>query len=204
MIDRTRRRRAARAGVVAALVLGCFSKSPPPRFFTLASTLGREAGAPAARSELGIAVGAVEFPRYLDRPEIVTRDGAHRLVVWDDQRWGGSLRSDLQRIVADDLAALLGTTRVVVYPNEPRFPLDYRVLVDVLEFEGVPGGSVRLRARWIVASGADGRALAVEESRIDEPVASAAFEDLVAAHSAALGRLTREIAARIGALRASR
>jgi hypothetical protein len=63
---------------------------------------------------------------------------------------------------------------------------------------------VRLRARWIVASGADGRALAVEESRIDEPVASAAFEDLVAAHSAALGRLTREIAARIGALRASR
>ena len=57
-----------------------------------------------------------------------------------------------------------------------------------------------LRVRWTIAGAADGRALAVEESRIEQPVASASFEDLVAAESAALGTLNRQIAERMAAL----
>jgi uncharacterized lipoprotein YmbA len=186
------------SGVGAALLLtGCLGRSPQPEFYRLSSTAG---GAPvASRPELGIAVGAIEFPRYLDVPEILTRDGAHRLVPAGGPRWGASLRSEVQRVLADDLAALLGTTRVAVYPVEPRFAVDYRVIVDVRAFEGVPGESVTLRARWIVA-GPDGRALAVEESAIEQPAASGSWDGYAAAHSAALGVLTRQIAEKIAAL----
>ena len=146
-------------------------------------------------------VGPLEFPRYLDRPEIVTRDGSNRLIVADAHRWGGSLRNDILRVVADDLGRLLGTARVAVYPTEPRFPAAYRVLLDVREFEGVPGEKRRRCAcagrspRW-----PDGHALVVEESRIEQPVASASYDDLVAAESAALGTLSRQIAERMAAL----
>jgi uncharacterized lipoprotein YmbA len=195
-----RPRALAQGFLAAALAAGCLGPRAAPDYFTLSPAAGGTAGsALAARPELGLAVGALEFPRYLDRPEIVTRDGAHRLVVWEDRRWAGSLRTDVLRVVGDDLGALLGTSRVAVYPVEPRFPLDYRVLLELLEFEGVPARSVTLRARWTVA-GPDGRALAVEESRLEEPVAGPAWEDLVAAQSAALGRVTRRIAERIAAL----
>jgi hypothetical protein len=187
------------SGVVAALLIsGCLGRSPRPEFYRLASTAA--GGAPvASRPELGLAVGAIEFPRYLDRPEILARDGAHRLVPAAGPRWGASLRSEVQRVLADDLGALLGTTRIAVYPVEPRFPIDYRVILDVRAFEGVPGESVTLRARWIVA-GPDGRALAVEESKIEQPTESGSWDAYAAAHSQALGALTREIAEKIAAL----
>jgi uncharacterized lipoprotein YmbA len=104
------------------------------------------------------------------------------------------------RVLSDDLGRLLGTERIVVFPNEPAFRLDYRVLLDVGEFEGVLGESVTLRARWTIVSGADRRALAVEEAHIVEATASPSFEDLVAAQRAALRRLGETIAARLVAL----
>ena len=190
------------AALGAVLAAGCLGGGSAPHFYTLSPTAGGGdgGGAPvASRPGLGIAVGSIEFPRYLDRPEIVTRDGAYRLVVWDQHRWGGSLRTDILRVVGDDLGALLGTTRVAVFPVEPRFPVDYRVLLELLEFEGVLGGKVVLRARWTIA-GPDGRALAIEESRVEEASASASWQELVAAQSAALGRVTRQIAERIASL----
>jgi hypothetical protein len=191
----------AAALVGAGLAAGC-ARGPGPQYYRLVAT-GIEP-AISARPDLGLAVGPNEFPRYLDRPEIVTRDGAQRLDFADGHRWAGSLRDDVSRVLADELGRRLGTSRVALYPNEPRFPLDYRVLVDLLAFEGAVGEAVTLRARWVVASGKDGRALVVEESRIEEPAASPEVADLVSAHAAALSRLAGEIAAAIATLPAAR
>jgi hypothetical protein len=200
-MDRRNCRALPIVALIAALATGCFARTPEPRFFTLSPASGTAAGpALASRPDLGLAVGPLEFPRYLDRPEIVTRDGSHRLVVADSHRWGGSLRTDILRVVADDLGRLLGTSRVVVYPTEPRFPADYRVLLDVREFEAVAGAAVTLRVLWTVVPIAGGEAVAVEESRVELPIPSASFEDLVAVQSAALGSVSRQIAERMAAL----
>lgn len=194
-------RAAAIVALATAVATGCFG-GPKPAFFTLRSASGADAGpALASRPDLGLVVGPLEFPRYLDRPELVTRDGSHRLVVADAHRWGGSMSSDVLRAVADDLGRLLGTVRVAVYPAEPRFPASYRVLLDVHEFEGVLGEKVALRVRWTIATVPDGRAVVVEESAVEQPVASASYEDLVAAESAALGTVTRQIAERVADLK---
>jgi hypothetical protein len=197
--------RASRALLLATLAAlagpGCLGASPPLVFFALAAGSG-DAGGPAlaSRPELGLVVGPLEVPRYLDRPELVTRDGAYRLVPAGAHLWGGSLSNEILRVVADDLGRLLGTARVAVYPAEPRFPADFRILLDVREFEGVPGDHVTLRMRWTVASMRDGRAVFVEESVIEQPIASKSFDDLVGAQSAALGSVNRRIAARIAEL----
>lgn len=185
---------------LATLAAGCLGGTPEPRYFTLSSVAGQDGGPPlAARPELGLALGRVELPRYLDRSELVTRSSAHGLRVWHLQRWGGSLRNDVARVVADDLARLLGTARIAVHPNEARFPVSYRVLLELLELGSAPGQPVRLRGRWTVA-GPDGRALAVGASELEQAPASASWEDYVAAHRALLGALSREIAGRIAGL----
>ena len=194
--------RAVPAVVFAATIATACAGTAPPAFYTLSPTSGAAAGAAiASRPDLGLVVGPLELPRYLDRRELVTRDGAHRLVVADAHRWGGSMSSDVLRVVSGDLGRLLGTARVAVYPAEARFPASYRVLLDIHEFEGVPGDKVTLRVRWTIAAVADGRALVVEESAIEQPVASASYEDLVAAESAALGTVARQIAERVAELK---
>jgi hypothetical protein len=193
---------ALRLGLVAgALAVGCLGGGTPPEFFALRPTHTVAGGVSAASgSGLGIAIGPIDIPRYLDRPEMVTRDGMHRLDVWDEHRWGGSLRTDILRVMSDDLGTLLGTTHVAVYPTEPLFRVDYRVLLDVLEFEGVLARSVILRARWTVVSAAVDRAPILEDFRVEQPVASPSWDDLAAAQSAALGALSGEIAAKIASL----
>ena len=188
---------------VAVLAQGCLGGGTAPEFFALRPEAGAAAGAPlAARPELGLAVGPIELPRYLDRDEVVTRTASHELVPWDEHRWAGSLRDDILRVLGDDLGTLLGTTHVAVYPAAAGFPVSYRVLLDVLEFEGAPGQSVTLRVRWTVADGETGRAIAIAQSRVDQPVPAVSFDALVAAQSAALGSVTREIAAKIAELAA--
>jgi hypothetical protein len=166
-------------GLVLALA-GCLGSTQEPRFFTLTS-VARPADPPlAARPELGLVLGQVELPRYLDRAELVTRSGAHGLQVHNGVRWGGSLR-------------------IAVYPNEARFPVSYRVLLELLEFGSAPGHPVALRTRWTIAA-ADGRAMAVGATDREETPASASWEDYIAAHGAALAAVTREIAERIATL----
>lgn len=189
---------------LACGVAGCLGGTPKPSFYTLAPAPRAASEPVASLPSLGLAVGPIEFPRYLDRPELVTRDGAHGLTLSNEHRWAGSLRSDFQRVLADELGRLLGTDHVVTHPNVAQFPLDHRVLLELVAFEGPIGGPIALRARWTIVSGKTGQAVAVESSEISEPAASAAFADLVAAEGRATGRLAGEIARRIAAIAARR
>jgi uncharacterized lipoprotein YmbA len=190
----------AGSSLLALVLTACLGGGPKPSFYVLSSASDSTSAPLAAKPELGLAVGPIEFPRYLDRPELVTRDGANQLVVADAHRWGGSLRNEILRVVSDDLGRLLGTSRVVTYPTEPRFKADYRVLLDIREFERSAGGDVVLRARWTIAGMPGGTAQVVEESSIAQSVASSSWDDVVAAESAALATLTRQVAERIAAL----
>jgi uncharacterized lipoprotein YmbA len=192
----------AGASLLAALLLSACG-GPAPHYFALTSGSGPAAGPPVASlPSLGLAVGPLDIPRYLDRPEIVTekKAGPEELQVAVANRWGGSLDTDILRVVGDDLGRLLGTVRVVVYPAQPHFAPDYRVLLDLREFGGVLGQPVTLRLRWTILAAPDARAVAVEESDIQQPTASASYPDLVTAESAALGTVTRQIAERIASL----
>jgi uncharacterized lipoprotein YmbA len=185
----------------AVLLAGC--GGPAPHFFALVSGSGPAAGPPVASlPALGLAIGPLDIPRYLDRPEIVTekQGGPEELLVADTHRWGGSLDTDILRVVGDDLGRLLGTVRVAVYPAQPRFAPDYRVLLDLRELDGVLGQPVTLRLRWTILAAPDARVVAVEESDVQQPTASASYADLVTAESAALGTVTRQIAERIASL----
>jgi uncharacterized lipoprotein YmbA len=188
-------------GLVLAATPGCFSRTPAPEFFTLR---------PAATAPLGplhpglsLAVGPIDFPRYLDRSEIVRRDTANRLVLSGAHRWGGSLKSDILRVVADDLGTLLGTSEVAIYPTEPGSGVDYRVRLDLREFEATVGGPIVLRLHWAILAGAERQTAVVRASRVEQPPVSFSWADQVAAQSAALGEVSREIAEQLAALHAA-
>ncbi len=189
-----------RATLRITIVLGllaltcCLGRTTPPAFYTLSPM--EPAADTASGNGPAVGVGPARLPSYLDRPQIVTRRES-RLHYDELHRWAGSLESELLRVLGSNLARLLGTDRVAVYPAEPPFPLAMRVVLEVERFDGVPGKSVTLQARWFLVGDTRDEPLAVGNSDIRVSVASGDYEDLVAAHSSAVAILSREIADRI-------
>jgi uncharacterized lipoprotein YmbA len=161
------------------------------------SALVEPVGGEATTRPLGVVVGPVTLPRLLERPQIVTRSAQNQIVYDDYHRWAAGLQGDFVAALGENLAALLNTKRIVVYPDAAPFEISYRVTVDVQQFDGMRGKDLILRARWTISAGNGAPPLAVEQSTIREATNDEAHATLVAAHSAAVAALSREIAARI-------
>jgi uncharacterized lipoprotein YmbA len=177
--------------LVAAAAAGC-GRSTTSRFYTLTSTATAE-GTPAA--SYSVSVGPVSVPGEVDRPQLVVQVEQNRVEVQEFDRWAGPLGEGIARAVAGDLGVLLGTPQVMAAPP-PGFTPTYRVAIDVLRFESVPGKSVQLDAAWVVRSSAAGDSR-MGRTVADEAVAGEGYEALAAAHSRALGKMSADIAAAI-------
>jgi uncharacterized protein len=181
------------------LFAGCRSTPPPTAFYTLTSVTKAERAVQdtASMRDLAVGIGPVQIPEYLDRPQIVTRSTPDKVTLSEFNRWGGSLRQDFPRVLAENVAALLGTERVLAYPWGDRLDPAYRVALDVQQFDGQLGETVALRVTWVV-TGRDGKApLAVRKSMIQEPVSGKDYDALVSAQSRAVAALGRQIAEHI-------
>jgi uncharacterized lipoprotein YmbA len=195
--------RALAALLCAAALSACSWRSPSVQLYTMSAVADSTAAAGDAADGPAVAVGPATLPRFLLRPQIVNRSDANRLDYDEYNRWGGSLDADFLRVLGDDLGTLLPSTRIVVYPTDPPFAAYYRVRLDVQQFDGSLGGTVTLRARWTISGGNGGPPLRAEQSAVQIPTASPSHRDLVAAHSAAVADLARQIAAAIAALEAA-
>jgi uncharacterized lipoprotein YmbA len=182
-------------GLGLLFVLGCAS-SPPTRFYTLSSLQeeGKELRESSSGQDLVIGVGPIKFPEYLDRQEIVTRSGSNKIILSDFDLWAGSLAEDFSRTLAENLSVLLSTENVVLYPRLRPGLARYQILVDVIRFDGSPGGDVSLIVRWAILEGKERKVASMRKSTITEPSGGKGYEAVVAANSRALEKLSREIA----------
>ena len=179
---------------LTAFAVGC-GTTPPSRFYTLSA-----ATAPAATStNLSVAVGPVSVPAVVDRPQIVVTTGPNQVGLDDFNRWASPLQSNISRVVADNLVALLGTPRVTLVPQTLSADADYRAAIEVQTFESAPGEAAKLDAVWTVRRMKDGK---TETGRTTarEAVQEKGYDALAAGHSRALAQLSRDIAAAVRAL----
>jgi len=193
------RRAVILAMLLSAIVLAAAcGTSPPSRFYTLSAT----ATPTAASSTLVVAVGPVTVPAMVDRPEFVVNTGPNEVRLDDFNRWASPLQDNLSRAVAEDLVAILGTPRVILFPQPLATDPDYRVAIEVRTFESAPGNSAALDAVWTIRRSKDGKTQTGRTS-VREKVADSGYEALAAAHSRAVARLGQDIADAILALQRS-
>ncbi len=158
-------------------------------------------GAPPARTGLAVEVLPVRLPEVLQRPQMVVARGSRTLGLLESQRWGNPLDRDMQRVLAQDLALLLGSDAVVPSPYGDQVGAAFRVEVEVLSCDARAGGGLTLEALWLVTRAGGGPALVVRRTTLVEPLAGPDAEALAAAHSGLVAALAKEIA---GALLAAR
>jgi uncharacterized lipoprotein YmbA len=186
-----------RAVAVALLLFaaGCGS-SPPMRYYTLAAdqSLNKAEVPDSPTGRYAVAVGPVTVPLAVDRPQFVIQVAPNRVALLDDQRWAEPLKSGIPRVIAFDLAGLLGVP-IVMFPQDSQADVKYRVAIEIRNFVSVPGEAATVEASWTVFGPHD----AVQRGQLlaREPVKEAGYEALAAAHGRALMRVSRELAATI-------
>ncbi|MDR2982863.1 MAG: PqiC family protein [Puniceicoccales bacterium] len=173
-------------------------RSDPSRYYVI-DTIQPEKPIPAAelRPALALSVSRVQIPAYLDRTEIVLRPEANRLAVRDTELWLEPLGKACTRVFSQDLAAQLGTERLAMEPSLDIYRDALQVQVSILQLDGALGNEITLRARWRVATYADGQTLIVKDSEIKVPVSLANYASYVSGLSQALGKLAEEVAGEI-------
>jgi uncharacterized protein len=186
---------------VAICLAGCAS-SPAARFYTLNPIAPQEAQGPsgAAVGTVSISIAPVEIPDYLDRPQIVTREGGNELKLAEFDRWGGSLSDNMAAVLAENLGLLLGTERVFVYPRMGGEKADFSLALRVLRLECAPGEQVLLKAQWTLLAGPERKSVATRVTTLSEKLNDREYRSLAAAISSALGEVSRDIAREITAL----
>lgn len=179
--------------VMVCLLAACRS-TPPVKYYTLNTLpeMQQDTGEAISGHGIAIGVGPVDFPKLLDRPQIVTRQSQNRVKVSEFHRWASALQGDFSRVLAKNISILLPTDRVAVYPWTDQFSPTYRIKLDVEQFDGQLGNVVSLYVTWSV-TGREDKDPVVRTSVIEEPVSTADHEGLVAAMSRALETLSREI-----------
>ena len=175
------------ACVFAAVAVGCASS--PAHFYTLSAT----AAPGTATSKLSVAVGPVSVPAAVDRPQIVVSTGANQVALDDFNRWASPLQDNIARVIAEDLVIVLGTPRVTLFPQTLNTDVDFRVQVEIRNFESAPGKSTSLDAVWTVRRAKDGKTETGRTS-VREKVDDNGYDALAAAHSRGVARLSQDIA----------
>jgi uncharacterized lipoprotein YmbA len=185
------------AVVLAGMVLFGCSSAPATRFYVLNPVdPGIQLAADADRkTPLSIEVASLRLPQYLERPQIVTRSSAIRVELDEFQQWGGNLRKNMMRVLAQNLSQLLSTPHISISPYSPQVFPDFRIEVEVMKFEKDPDGRVRLSARWRLSGGEDRKPLTTKITDLESPAipGSPDLEPTVAAMSKLWGELSQRI-----------
>ena len=189
------------ACAMSLALAGCLGSSRPSRFYTLAPLQIRN-GQGGTPPDATLAIGPVEIPESIDRPQIVTRTGANELVVAEFDRWGGSLDTEISGALVATVRDRLASQQIAVAPWRSAILSgvgpSYRAAVSVSRFDGIPGQSVVLQGRWELI-GQSGESLGVREATVTEKIDGAGYDALVAAMQRALVRFGQQMADRVAA-----
>ena len=171
-------------GLLGLVLAGC-ATSPPARYYTLAP-LQPPAVKAASVPTFTVAVGPVIIPDLLQRPQIATRTNDQQISFSDFHRWAGALADETKRVLVVNLNGLLAGMRAAVSTDDMAIDPDFRVVVNMNRFDGLPGSSVWLNAVWTIKEQKGKMAIAVNQSVIEEQVSGLEYLDLVSAQSRAI------------------
>lgn len=170
------------------LAAGCV-RSPGVAFYTLTPVAAPEVEA-APEQPLSVSVGPVTLPELLDRPQLVVRVAANRVEILETHRWAEPLKEEIPRLLSQDMGRRLGSGRVFAYGQRAGADAKYRIPVDILRLEAVPGEAVTVEAAWSVRGEGGKR---VGRTVIREKTAGPGYDAVADAMSRALDGISAEI-----------
>ncbi len=172
----------------------------PSRFYVLSSGAEEIQGAESAAFLVGL--HPVDLPSEVDRSQMVFTVAPHQRQIAEFDRWAGSLKEHVTRVVRDGLEAHLGANSVFTLPRRSSPPLDYNLRIEVMDIDAILEDRCALRAQFHI-SDASGIWLASHSFRTVSESPSESADGIAAALSDNLQTLNEFIAMTLGELRSA-
>ena len=192
------------AAMVFSLALeGCISipDSPNPRFYTLSATArGDSAEKAAIPTSVIIGIGPVKIPEYLNRPQIVTRDKKKLLTFAEFDRWGEQLNLGINRLIYENLSALLPEATIELFPWNLLIPVRYQVVVDVVRIDSELDKDLFFIAQWSIVDLKDKKMVFTKRAELRQPILPHSYPGLIDALNSAVASLSTDIAGELVSL----
>lgn len=187
--------------ITMLLVNGCAS-SVPTRFYIL-SALVPAGGADGAGCRGGrtftVGIGPIEVPRYLDRPQIMTRLGPNELALAELDLWAEPLKEAIPRVLARNLhAQTCAEVEIDAWKKPDR--ADYLLTAVVNRLDGTLGGDAVLEVKWTLTDERMKKTIMTRTSTYTESVATQDYRTLAASYSSLLAAFGREVAGALAPL----
>jgi uncharacterized lipoprotein YmbA len=164
-----------------------------------------------AGGKMRLMVGPVSVPLRMDRPQMVVQSSGNEVQIYEYQRWAGSLKGDIARVVSASLARDLGTPNVWSFSESTQTNFDYQILLDVQNIESRLDSGVVVDVLWAIKPISDKNKVSVKNtnsnsdtmlkpqtimgrSLVREPTSGPGLDALVAAQSRAFAKVGGEIA----------
>ena len=181
--------------ILALTLLGACGSTPQSHYYVLDA----DSQLPLAAAENTATIGLrpILIPEYLDRREIITNRNHHQLALADFDRWAEPIDTGIQRVVAMNLATLLNSRNIQIFPwgreARPEYDIEIRIIrLDVRE------ARAGLAAQWkIVRHTHEKETIAQRFSRLEIAAPSNLPGDVAAAYSALLSTLSKDIAGEV-------
>lgn len=177
------------AGLLAALTACAGATRPEPARLLLSYDGPVPAAAVSGRT---LVVRAVSMPDYLDRRDIVYRNGAV-VSQFADAMWAERPGKSITRYLAQALAAQRSDYTVQALTTASGVAPDAALSIVIDRFESDGGAALQLRAGWTLT--APGKTLAAGRLQADVPLPAATAAGTVAAMQKALSIAAADLAA---------
>ncbi|MEA3362705.1 MAG: PqiC family protein [Thermodesulfobacteriota bacterium] len=140
---------------------------------------------------LNINLELVNFPDYLDRLQIVTRNNNSGIEFSDTERWAEPLQDNLTRILRENLALLLPNSRITVSPWENSIEGARKVKLVINKFFGKLGDRTQIEIRWSINND---RGETIQGHFIDRHPIGNSYQDLVVGLNNGINHLSQNLA----------
>jgi uncharacterized lipoprotein YmbA len=181
------------AVIMPIALLGC-GTTPASKYYLLSA----EASSFPEGASPSLGVGPIEIPEYLNRNALIYSREGNRLHIANFERWAEPLDSSIGRVVRLNLASLLNTQNIQVYPWSDSERPEYALEVNVINMDA-NDEQARLVAEWRIYTPKSRETIARKISNLsyNMPAGPATAAEVAPAYSKLLLQLSEIIAAEI-------
>lgn len=95
---------------LSLFITGCSSK--PSSFYLLTPSFAGRIH--HDKRTLSIGIGPINIAKYIDMPQIVTRDGNQQVYIHEYHRWSSPLLDNIQNVLNEDLNGLIPRAHIFI------------------------------------------------------------------------------------------
>jgi len=150
-----------------------------------------------AQKPISIYLQSVDFPDYLDRPQMVLRKDSVTLDVEQFQRWGEPLNISFERVFRENLEMRLAPAKVLSKKTFSAMVFDYQLAIDISRFDTDAQQQAILQLNWTILNGLGNKILFFSPDTITVIIKADNFQARVEAQSAAVAILADKVAVQL-------